>query len=60
MMFEYVYIQVGKMVLKLMPVGYSREMRCSTAKAVARELPLESFLCSMLASVSLHQRHTKL
>lgn len=28
------------MVLKLMPVGYSREMRCSTAKAVARELPL--------------------
>lgn len=39
-MFEYFYIQVGKTVLKLMPVGSSREMRCRTAKAVVRELPL--------------------
>lgn len=47
MMFKYVYIQVGKILLKLTPGGYKgkregREPRCSTERAVVGELPLNS------------------
>lgn len=47
MMFKYVYIQVGKILLKLAPGGYKgkregREPRCSTERAVVRALPLSS------------------
>lgn len=67
-MFKYVYIQVGKIVLKLMVGGYKEEERGQRddmqhrrgySKGTASE---QSFLCSAFvsASVSFYCSHTKL
>lgn len=66
MMFKYVYIQVGKILLKLMLGDYKgkregRDMRCSTERAIVMELPLSSLYSVFVsASVSFYFSHTKL
>lgn len=67
-MFKYVYIQVGKIVLKLMLGGYKGEERGQRdemqhrkgySKGTASE---QSFLCSVFvsATVSFYRSHTRL